>query len=154
MVEFHAGDFACARALNEEAITFLEDQSVPTNLAAGALMAGESARRGGDRAGAAPLLERALRLFQELRQRGAFPEVLQEIAAATTHGPADAVRLLGASERLLSEMGVPRWDPADYEQTLATLRAELGEAAFDQAWAAGTLLPEDDALALAARCLD
>jgi len=154
MVEFHAGDFACARALNEEAITFLEDQSVPTNLAAGALMAGESARRGGDRAGAAPLLERALRLFQELGQRGAFPEVLQEIAAATTHGPADAVRLLGASERLLSEMGVPRWDPADYEQTLATLRAELGEAAFDQAWAAGTLLPEDDALALAARCLD
>jgi predicted ATPase len=154
MVEFHAGDFARARALFEEVITFLEDQSVPTNLAEAALMAGESARRLGDRAGAVPLLERALRLFQELGQRGAFPEVLQEIAAATSHGPADPALLLGASERLLLEMGVPRWDPADYEQTVATLRAELGEAAFDEAWAEGAALSEDEALSLAARCLD
>ena len=153
MVEFHAGNFARARELNEEAIMFLEDQAVPTNLAAAALMAGEAARRTGDLAGAAPLLLRALRLFQELGQRGAFPELLQEIAAATTHGPANAVQLLGASECLLLEMGVPRWDPGDYERTVARLRAELGDAAFDEAWATGAALSDDEALSLAARCL-
>jgi hypothetical protein len=74
--------------------------------------------------------------------------------ASTRRHPAAAVRLLGASQRLLSEMGVRRWDPADYEQTVAALRAELGEAAFEEAWAEGAALSEDEALSLAARCLD
>jgi hypothetical protein len=99
------------------------------------------------------LLERALRLFQDLGVRWAFPELLQEIAGATSHSPADAVWLLGASERLLLEMGVPRWDPADYEQTVATLRAEIGDEAFEEAWTAGAALAEDEALSLAASCL-
>ena len=153
MVEFLAGDFARARELYEESIPYVEEPYVPTDLAASALMAGESARREGDLAGAVPLLERALRLFQDLGVRWAFPELLQEIAGATSHSPADAVWLLGASERLLLEMGVPRWDPADYEQTVATLRAEIGDEAFEEAWTAGAALAEDEALSLAASCL-
>jgi hypothetical protein len=50
-------------------------------------------------------------------------------------------------------MDVPRWDPADYGQTLTTLRTELGDTAFEKAWAAGAALSEEDALSLAARCL-
>jgi predicted ATPase len=152
-VEFRAGDFTRARNLYEESIALSEEPSIPTDLAQALLMAGESARRAGDPAGAVPLVLRALRLFKELGERAAFPELLQEIAAASTRHTA-AVRLLGASERLLSEMGVPRWDPADYEQTVATLRAELGEVAFEEAWAEGAALSEDEALSLAARCLD
>ena len=154
MVEFRARDFARARELNEEAIALFEEPYVPTKLALAALLAGESARRTGDLSGALPLLFHALRLCRELGQRGTFPELLQEVAAASTDRPADAVRLLGASERLLSEMGVPRWDPPDYEQTVASFRAELGEAAFDEAWTAGAALSEDEALSLAGRCLD
>jgi predicted ATPase len=151
-VEFHAGNFIRARELFEEALTYAEEPYVATSVATETFMAGESARRAGDVAGAAPLLLRALRLLQELGQRAAFPELLQEIAAATCR-PADGVRLLGASERLLVEMGVPRWDPGDYEGTVARLRAELGDAAFDEAWAMGAALSEDEALSLAGRCL-
>jgi predicted ATPase/class 3 adenylate cyclase len=153
MVEFWAGDFQRSRELYEEAITFAEEARMPTSLSAGVLMAGESARRVGDLAGASVRLRQALSLHQELGQRAAFPELLQEVAAASPNVPADAVRLLGASERLLAEMGVPRWDPADYERTLAKLRVELGDAGFEEAWAEGLELPEGEALQLAARCL-
>ena len=154
MVEFWAGDFARARELYEEAITFVEEPRVLSSLAAAVIMAGESARRAGDLAAAAPLLRRALRLHEELGFRAAFPELLQEIAAVRPSRPAAAVQLLGASERLLSEMGLPRWDPADYEQTVASLRAELGDAPFEEAWTAGAGLTEGEALSLAASCLD
>jgi tetratricopeptide (TPR) repeat protein len=154
IVEFYAGDFGRAREFFEEAIRYSEDPYVPTGLAAGFLMAGESARRSGDVAGAAPLLRRALRLHEELGQRASFPELLQEAAAACAGQPALATRLLGASDRLLSEMGIPRWDPADYERTVAALRVELGAASFEEALAEGAALSEEEALALAASCLD
>jgi predicted ATPase len=153
MVEFRAGKFARARELNEEALILFEEPYVPAMLALAALLAGESARRAGDLPGALHLLRRALRLCQELGQRAAFPELLQEIAAVSTNRPA-AVQLSAASDRLWSEMGVPRWDPADYEQTVATLRGELSEAAFEAAWTAGTALGEDEALSLGAECLE
>jgi predicted ATPase len=153
-VEFRAGDFTRARDFYEESIALSEEPSIPTDLAQASLMAGESARRAGDLAGAVPLLLRGLRLYQDLGERATFPELLQEIAAASTRHPSAAVRLLGASERLLSEIGVPRWDPDDYERTVARLRAELGEAAFEEAWVEGAALSEDEGLSLAARCLD
>ena len=117
-------------------------------------MAGEAARRSGDFSGAAPLLVRALQLFCEIGHRFVFPELLQEIAATATAQPVVAVQLLGSSERLLTEVGVQRWDPIDYGQVVARLRADVGDAAFEAAWAAGAALPEDDAMSLAARCLD
>ena len=126
---------------------------MPTKLALAALLAGESARRAGDLSGALPLLLRALHLCQKLGQRGVFPELLQEIAAASGRH-ADAVRLLGAAERLLGETGMPRWDPDDYEHTVTALRAKLGTRPFEEAWVEGVTMPEDEALALAARCLD
>jgi hypothetical protein len=51
-------------------------------------------------------------------------------------------------------MGMPRWDTADYEQTVAALRAKVGNDVFEEVWAAGAGLTEDEALALASRCLD
>ena len=154
VVELRAGEFTRARELSEEAITFAEDPYLPTLVAALSLTAGAAARRSGDLAGAVPLLLRALRLLEDLGQRAAFPELLQEVAAADIRRPAVAARLLGASERLVSETGMPRDDPADYEETLATLRAALGDAAFEEAWTAGAELSDDEALSLAARCLD
>jgi tetratricopeptide (TPR) repeat protein len=153
-VEFLAGDFARAREFFERSIQLYEDPYLPAGVAAGLLMAGESARRSGDLAATGPLLLRALRLHQELGQRAAFPELLQEAAAACAGQPALATQLLGASDRLLSEMGIPRWDQADYDRTVAALRAELGAAPFEEALAEGAALSEDEALSLAASCLD
>jgi len=152
-VEFLAGDFERARELHEEAIALFEDPRVPTKLAVAEMMAGESARRSGDLPGARPHLLRALELCRELDQRGAFPELLHEIAAASPRHR-DAARLLGASEGLLAEMGVSRWEPDDYERTVTTLRSELGDGPFEEAWQEGGSLRADEALSLAARCLD
>jgi predicted ATPase len=153
MVEFLAGDFQRARELFEEEITLVEEPRIPSRLSAAVIMAGETARRTGDLAGASARLRQALSLHEELGHRAAFPELLQEVAAASPNRPAEAVRLLGASERLLAEMEVPRWDPADYERTVAKFRVELGDAAFEEAWTEGLELPEKEALSLASRCL-
>ncbi len=153
IIEFRAGDFGRALALYEEAISYEEEQRAPTNLAGNLLMAGECARRAGDLAKAAGPLRRALELFGGLEHRGDYPELFQEIGAASTR-PREAVRLLAVSERLRAEMDIPRWDPADYGQSVARLRAELGEEAFNAAWAEGSALSEGEALALADRCLD
>ena len=152
-VEFRAGNFTLARNLSEEALVLFEEPYVPTMLALAALLAAESARRTGDRRGALPLFLRALRLCRELGQRGTFPELLQEIAAAGVE-PSDSARLLGASERLLRETGMPRTEEADHDRTVARLLAELGDDGFWEAWAQGVDMAEEDALALAERCLD
>ncbi len=153
MVEFRAGEFDRARELNEEAAGLFEDPFVPTKLAVAALLAGEAARRAGDPEGARLHLRQALQLCRELDQRGAFPELLQEVAAASPPD-SDAARLLGASESLQADMGVPRWEPEDYERTATTLRAELGDSLYEEARDEGASLPADEALSLAARCLD
>jgi predicted ATPase len=153
MVEFRAGNFAQARRLSEQALELVEAPFVPTNALYSALLAGESARRAGDHDSARRLLLRALGLCRELEQRGVLPELLQEVAA-TGVGGADSVRILAAAQHLVGELGVPRWDMADFERTAAALREELGDTAFEEAWREGTSLQEDDALALAARCLD
>jgi predicted ATPase len=154
MVEFLAGDFQRARELFEEEITLVEEPRIPSRLSAAVIMAGESARRTGDLPGASARLRQALSLHEELGHRAAFPELLQEVAAASSGDSVDAVRLLGASERLRAHMELPRWDPTDYDRTVSTLRAELGGAAFERAWAEGAALSEDEALSLATRCLD
>ena len=153
MVEFRAGQFGTARELSEEALSLVEDPPVPTNALDTALLAGESARRCGDRSSARRLLLQALRLSAELGHRATFPELLQEIAAAST-ARADSVRLLSASEGLLREVGLPRWDPHDYERTIAELRATLGDTVFEEAWSNGATLSEKEVLSLAAGCLD
>ena len=58
-------------------------------------------------------------------------------------------RLLGAAERLRETMGLALWDPADHAHTVDSLRRRLGEEAFEQAWAAGRELTEEEAVALA-----
>jgi predicted ATPase len=153
MVEFRAGDFAEARRLSEEALELVEEPFVPTNALYSALLAGAAARRAGDRPAARRFLLRAVGLCRELGQRGVLPELLQEAAAAGAGG-ADSVRILGAAQQLVTELGVPRRDTADHERTVAALRGELGDAAFEEAWADGAALQEDAALLLAARCLD
>jgi hypothetical protein len=65
--------------------------------------------------------------------------------------PEQAARLFGAAEALRDLTNTPRppADVADYDRTLAALRAALGEEAFAAAWAAGQAMSLDEAVALA-----
>jgi hypothetical protein len=153
MVEFRDGNFAQARRLSEEALSLGRGPVRADERALLGVARGESARRAGDAPSARRLLLRAVRLCQELGQRGVYAQLLQEAAAASRPG-VDPVRILGASERLFRELGLPRWDVADYEHTVATLRGELGDEAFERAWSDGLALQDDQVLSLAAGCLD
>src|SRR3990170_1056528 len=63
---------------------------------------------------------------------------------------ANAARLLSRVEVLGEEVGgVPSWVGEMNEKTLTTIRAQLDEAAFAEAWERGQALSVDEAVALA-----
>ena len=62
----------------------------------------------------------------------------------------EAARVLSASEALRVEIGFKRpWFGELDEATLTPIRAELGQATFDEEWALGRKLTVDQAIALA-----
>jgi serine/threonine protein kinase/tetratricopeptide (TPR) repeat protein len=65
--------------------------------------------------------------------------------------PLRAVRVLAASDALRVAIGehVDVGDRLDYEHALASLRAQLGDAAFEAAWAEGEALTREQVVALA-----
>jgi predicted ATPase len=152
MVEFLAGNFELARAGFEDALA-LFDQLRPADAAHSAFMSGEAARRLGDREHARKRFAQALELHKVLGQRAVLPEILQEVAAFTDD-PVAAATLIGASERIGGEVGVPTWDPDDHGRTVAMVRQRLGAATFEALWQKGRLLDDDDALKLAIESLD
>src|SRR5262249_30260885 len=67
-----------------------------------------------------------------------------------TQGHAEhAARLLGAADSLRADFDVPLSpiNRADYERDVAAARAQMDEAAFAAAWAAGQALPLEQAIA-------
>jgi DNA-binding CsgD family transcriptional regulator len=69
--------------------------------------------------------------------------------AVTTLNPERAARLLGAADGLLAsvETELLPHDHRQYEDALATARAQLGAVAFERAWASGRQLDADAAIA-------
>jgi len=66
-----------------------------------------------------------------------------------------AVRLISCFEALREEIGGGKaWVARMNEETLATIRAQLDETAFADAWEQGRTLTADDAVALALESLD
>ena len=68
--------------------------------------------------------------------------------AALDEEPERAARLWGAAEELRQKIGVrpPPASRATYERALAVARAQLGEAAFTAAWAAGRAMTLEQAI--------
>ena len=103
---------------------------------------------------AVELAHAALAARWEHGLRGSVPDSLESIArlGSLQDPSADDVRLLSASETARRSMGLSR-DPdrqSRVDETIARLRDRLGDG-FDDAWAEGTELPLDDAVAYARR---
>ena len=75
-------------------------------------------------------------------------DALAEVAAGL-ESREEAVRLLAAAGRARADLGTVRWRPEhDHWATLeASLRERMGEKAFEAAWAQGTELSTDEAIA-------
>jgi non-specific serine/threonine protein kinase len=99
--------------------------------------------------------ERALRLAGAVSwswaRLGAVASLCRVAAAMSLDGdPGTAVQLISAAEVMRKQMGYEgSWLAAMNEETLATVRSRLDEAAFSEAWAQGQGFTVDEALGLA-----
>jgi tetratricopeptide (TPR) repeat protein len=104
----------------------------------------------GDDSRARELLRESLRLFRENRDLHSCAFCMVDLAGIVArHGqPQRAAQLFGASQALRGVESVP-WplgERIDYEQDLAAVRAQLDEATFALAWAAGQAMPLEQAI--------
>jgi DNA-binding CsgD family transcriptional regulator len=104
----------------------------------------------GDDAAARTLFEETLTLAREIGDRLCTASCLEGLAdVATIQGELRwAAQLWGAAESLHETMGAPILPVyrAEYEQAVATARAQLGEKAFAAAWAEGRKMTPELAL--------
>jgi predicted ATPase/class 3 adenylate cyclase len=102
------------------------------------------------------MLKESLRMLRDLGEIRLIPWNLCRFAAAVASERAEtAARLLASSESLFTEIGArPSWAEAMMEETLTTIRTQLDEAAFAEAWEEGRKLTADEAVALALESLD
>lgn len=143
LVEYFGGNFEKSRDLEIEAYSLYDVDPHASELAIG-----QCERRLGNLDEARVRLHRALDVSRAKGLVSLYPEVLQEAAAIDVlrgRGEEAAV-LFGACERLLEELGQPRWDEPDYERLVDRLRASLPESALAAAWATGAALDTEAAL--------
>jgi DNA-binding CsgD family transcriptional regulator len=83
------------------------------------------------------------------------PEALECLAAMASHADShrEAARLFGAAHAMRQRMGIVRYKvyDADYDVSIAAVRAALGDSEFESAWAQGSALSTDEAIAYAQR---
>jgi predicted ATPase/class 3 adenylate cyclase/DNA-binding CsgD family transcriptional regulator len=84
-----------------------------------------------------------------------IPDILECLAALAGQdgGHREAARLFAAAESIRQRIGTVRFKiyDADYQASVAALRDALGENDFDSAWAEGTALSTEEAIAYAQR---
>ncbi|HMQ32619.1 MAG TPA: LuxR C-terminal-related transcriptional regulator [Chloroflexaceae bacterium] len=116
------------------------------------------AQREGDHREAMRMIHRSLVLCQSL---GVQTDVIQELLAlagslAALGKPLQAARLLGAAHAFLqrSDALIDPSDQPEHDRNMAFVRAQLGEAAFEAAWAEGQAMTFDQAVAYAQTIFD
>jgi len=153
-----SGDHARARSAYEQSLAFAEaigdarrQYYVLYNLAF-------VAQREGDHHEALRVLRRSLALCQDL---GVPTDVIQELLAfAGSLGalgePLRAAHIFSAAHAFLQRSGtlIDPSDQPEHDRNLAFVRAQLGEAAFEAAWAEGQAMTFDQAVAYARSALD
>jgi tetratricopeptide (TPR) repeat protein len=143
------GDHPQAGKLMEEALALRRRLGDPWGIADSLSNLGLIAQEQGDGARAASLYAESLAFYRKVGDRVRVAMSLEALArlAATRTAPEGAVRLLGAAASLRDAIGtpLPPADRAALDQTLAALRAALGEDRFGPAWAAGQMLPPEQA---------
>ncbi len=147
-------DVTAAQPFLEEAVTLIREvgnrEMIGTfqhSLALAVLAQGDSAR-------AAALLKDSLLLFREMGSKGGFTfclEGMAEVAVARKQDPVGALRAarLLAAAWALREAIDDRHQPTErsaYVRVVATVRAELDEATWEQAWAEGQSMTIEQAV--------
>ncbi|MDQ5852092.1 MAG: tetratricopeptide repeat protein, partial [Chloroflexota bacterium] len=152
------GDYATARACYEESLALAEEVGDTYGVLSVLVNLGLTTLNQHDFAGAKLRFQKTL--VQAREKRGAevgiayclegLAAVAGALATAPEHG-AWAAWLFGAAEVLRERLGSPLYaaERAKYEEHVAAARAQLGEAAWEAAWAEGRAMPLEQAIAYA-----
>jgi tetratricopeptide (TPR) repeat protein len=149
---YELGDFARTDALNEDSLR--RARAVGNRrIEAGALV-GLSwiARDEGRLEDVRMLLAEAYGIHRDLGERVEVADDLSALARvlAVAGKAGTAARLLARSAALTEEIGASQWWTSERnEETLTTIRLQLDDAAFAEAWEEGRRLTLDEAVALA-----
>ena len=141
-----------SRALHEEVLDRARAHSDGAVVALQLWQLATFARDEGRLQDALEMMKESLRINRDLDMPGGITENLCLFAdlLAAEGGAEMAARLLSRAEVLREEIGgVPSWVGELNEKTLATIRAQLDDAAFAEAWDQGRALTLDEAVALA-----
>jgi predicted ATPase/transcriptional regulator with XRE-family HTH domain/Tfp pilus assembly protein PilF len=147
------GNYARAGTLYEQSIEILREFRKPFGLSFPLFNLAWVSLHSGDSRKAQVSFEESLRLSKEYGDRMGMAECVAGFAAIrqALGKPEEGARLFGAAEAVLE--GIDRCtDPIDQKEVdhyVAAVRAQLSEAAFAAAWAAGRALTLEQAIALA-----
>jgi predicted ATPase/DNA-binding SARP family transcriptional activator len=149
-IAYKQGDYAAARPLLEYRLAVGREFGFPLHLYASRCLLGEIALAEGDYTSAANWFKENLVLLRRGTWQRTVGEALQRLALlARAKGSLEmAVRLLAAVDALL-QPGTAFYfagDLAARQSVIDGLRADLGPAMFDAAWAAGSALDLDQAI--------
>jgi len=146
---FVRGEGAQAEPLLTESLTLFREQGNEFGYQRALISLGHVARMQGQVARAVSWYRESFMAWRPLHPQG-IPALEGLAGAAVTQGLAEqGARLFGATEALRESMGwpLPPVSRADYERDVAAVRAQLDEATFAAAWAAGRALPLEQAIA-------
>jgi predicted ATPase/class 3 adenylate cyclase len=149
---FELGDPRRSQALHEDILQRARAQSDEVVVAVQLFQLATLAFDDGRNAEAREMLREALRINRDHDIPGGIVENLCIFASflASEGRPEIAARVLSRAGVLRDEIGgVSSWVGEMNEKTLATVRTQLGEAAFADAWEQGEALTVDEAIALA-----
>jgi predicted ATPase/DNA-binding CsgD family transcriptional regulator len=153
LVVARAGDPARGASLLEEGIALQRANDYRLGAAVGLRFLGQVSRLAGDDGKAVACYQECLVLDPEHAQPWHVPNALEGLAeiAADARQCELATRLLGCADALRQVAGIPL-EPAltpAQDRLLATLRADLGERPFVEAWDSGREMKGDAILAAA-----
>jgi predicted ATPase/DNA-binding CsgD family transcriptional regulator len=145
-----AGDYARAAALYEESMALWRELHGTPGIASALHKLGQVSRATQDTGTARAQLTESLNLQQDLGNRQGIGECLAALAPMADKNER-AAQIFAASSALLTSIGVPL-APADQltlTHDMTAVRKRLGQAAWDAAWAVGSVLSVDEAVRLA-----
>ena len=147
---FYQGDYERAEALSRESITLCREVGDKRMIAYSLIVLGFVMRQQGDYERAQALSQEGLALHYEMGNKRGIAYGLAKLAQVTValEQPERTARLFGAEEVLRQTMGTPvyPYERDEYDRSLAAVRAELGEEAFEAAWAEGRKMTIEQAI--------
>jgi non-specific serine/threonine protein kinase len=152
-VVLYQGDYGRAVTLCEQSLALFKEMESKLGVAQTLCVLGTATFHQGDNKRGKALLKESLLLCRELGIKVDIVRCLKRLAmvAGAEGQPERAARLLGAAEALRQAIGapLPPMDRPQYDRSIASVRARLGEEAFAKAWEEGRKMTMEEAVQLA-----